>query len=299
MTTAKHAFWRPDSVKVTYRRMKFDFEDGFERYWHGGSAFKSLFWTQLSAAFEPGERFFIDAARALKGEVDDPALLEEIADFCRQEGHHTAQHLKFDRVNEEMGVDIHACRRRYARILKRARRRLDPKGMLAATCALEHFTSGVADLFFARPELSEGADPRVLALWSWHAAEEAEHRATCFDIYQQLGGGYGRRIATLGGSWGLIISAALANTLMLLRKDGQLWTRDTLAGLGYLFGPRGLLTGLLPAFFAYFKPGFHPWQATDGAVIARWQADNERYIQNLDDVRSHREATTPAVQAAS
>ena len=47
-----HAFQfrRPEGVQVTYRRMKFDFEDqGFERYWHSGSPFKSLFWSQLSA----------------------------------------------------------------------------------------------------------------------------------------------------------------------------------------------------------------------------------------------------------
>src|SRR4051812_28969867 len=124
---------RPDGIRVTYRRMKFDFEDGFERYWHGGSPFKSLFWTQLSTAFEPGEKFFIDSARALKSQVDDPVLLEEVAEFCKQEGHHTAQHLKFDRVNAQMGIDTEICRNRYARLLDRVRAHLDPMEMLAVT----------------------------------------------------------------------------------------------------------------------------------------------------------------------
>jgi predicted metal-dependent hydrolase len=273
------ALRRPPGVQVTYRRMHFEFEDApFPRYWHGGSAFKSLFWTQLSTAFGPGEQFFIDSARALRSRIESPELREELAEFCRQEGHHTAQHLKFDRANEQLGIDVGSCRRRFERLLERARRRSGPLEMLAITAALEHFTAGFADQYFARPEISAGSDPKVHALWAWHAAEEAEHRATCYDIYREVGGSYPLRVATLFGSWSLILWASLQNTLKLLHDDGELWSRDSLAGLAYLFGPRGVVTGLLPAFFAYFDPNFHPWQAADGGVIARWQAENRRYI---------------------
>jgi predicted metal-dependent hydrolase len=272
------AIRRPHGLKVTYRRMQFPFERGFDRYWHGGSAFRSLFWSQMSAAFEPGEQFFIDSARALKGQVQDPALLEEIAEFCRQEGHHTAQHLKFDRMNAAHGIDIDGCRRRYAFVLDRARKRLDPMEMLAATTALEHFTAGFAHMFFENPRCSAGADPNVVALWAWHAAEEAEHKATCFDIYKQLGGGYFERVTTMIGSWFLILAVALLNTTILLKKDGKLFTLDTLRGLGYLFGRNGLVTGLLPSFFAYFRPRFHPWQENNAHRIREWEAGNQQYV---------------------
>lgn len=286
MNTDKAEITRPEGVKVTYRRMKFDFEDqGFERYWHDNSAFKSLFWTQLSTAFEPGEKFFIDSARALKDHITDPKLREEITEFCKQEGHHTAQHLKFDRKNEELGIDIKGCRARYTWILNRARKNLKPVEMLAATCALEHFTACFADEFFKYSELSDGSDPKVMALWAWHAAEEAEHRATCYDIYTRLPGNslykYFERTTTLIGAWALILGAAFLNTGILLWKDKKLFTRDTLRGLGYLFGRHGLITGLGPAFFDYFKPRFHPWKDVDSGSIARWQEQNRRYIQNL------------------
>lgn len=279
-------FHRPEGVRVTYRRMKFDFESGFDRYWQGGSPLKSLFWTQLSTAFDPGERFFIDSARALKKMTDDPALLDEINEFLKQEGHHTAQHLKFDKLNEQMGIDVAGCRRRYDFILQWARRTMDPLEMLAATCALEHFTSGFADMFFRTPEISVGGDPRVVALWSWHAAEEAEHRATCFDLYQACGGTYFQRVTVMIGAWALIIGAALLNTAVLLKKDKKLFTWDTLKGIAYLFGRKGLLSSMLPAFLEYFKPSFHPWSGVSGDEIKRWQADNERYIVNLDQVRN-------------
>ena len=280
-------FERPDGLHVTFRRMRFDFEDGFDRFWHGGSAFRSLFWSQLSTAFQPGERFFIDSARALKGRVDDPRLLEELMEFCRQEGHHTAQHLKFDQINEDMGLDIATCRRRYARLLGLARRVMSPIRMLGITCALEHFTSGLADLVLSRSDMSKGADARVMALWYWHAIEEGEHRATCFDVYRSAKGSYWTRVTTLFTAWTFILSLSMINTFMLLRQHGRLFTGDTVRGLVYLFGPRGVLTALVPVFGRYLQPGFQPWDeplATSPATIAAWQKNNQSYIVNLDQI---------------
>jgi uncharacterized protein len=270
---------RPAGLKVTYRRMRFPFEDaGFDRYWHGGSPFRSLFWSQLSTAFEPGEKFFIDSVRALGDQITDLALLEELGEFCRQEGHHTAQHVKFDQMNERLGVDVVRCRQRYRRALARARPRLDPMDRLAVTVALEHLTAGFSEQFFAKPQQSAGADPGVVALWAWHAAEESEHRATCYDVYRHLGGSDLRRVVIMIGSWFVMLGISMINTHVLLWQDRTLFTRDTLRGYRYLLGLDGLLTGLLPAFFAYFRPGFHPWRSATAAHIRAWEAANARYI---------------------
>ncbi len=289
---AQCSFSRPEGLRVTYRRMKFDFEDGFDRYW-AGSPFRTNFWNQLSTAFQPGERFFIDAARSLKAAVEDPRLHEELAEFCKQEGHHTAQHLKFDRINEQMGVDVARCRARYSSLIDLARKVASPKRMLAITCALEHFTSSFADAYFSRPEISEGSDPKVQALWAWHAIEESEHRATCHDVYLAAGGGYWLRIGTLLSSWTHILGISLTNTLMLQHQDGKLLSRDTLRGLWFLLGPRGLVTSLVPPLLRYLAPGFHPWEhaVANAETVRRWQEQNARYIQNLADVEGHRSST--------
>jgi len=34
-------------------------------------------------------------------------------------------------------------------------------------------------------------------VWGWHAAEETEHKAVCFDLYRALGGGWLRRVLVL------------------------------------------------------------------------------------------------------
>jgi hypothetical protein len=280
---------RPSGVHVTYRRVRFAFETrGFPRYWHSGSPFKSLFWTQLSTSFAPGEKFFIDSARALSDTIRDPALRVELGEFCRQEGHHTLQHLKLDRENEKLGVDVKVCRARYTALLDFVRKVASPLDMLAVTVALEHFTAGFAEQCFARSDINAGADKNVLALWEWHAAEELEHKGTCYDIYRAAGGGYLRRIWVVGGAWLLLLGLSLWNTFTLLRKDKQLgnW-RDLAGGLRYLFGRRGLVTAMLPAYVAYFRPSFHPWSVDSSQAIADWRARSGEYIVHESGSRSN------------
>lgn len=272
---------RPETVNVTYRRMHFDFEHtGFPKYWHDDSPFISLFWDALSTAFPPGEKFFIDSARAARDRIQDEALREELASFCQQEGHHTFQHRKLNRMVGEQGFELKRLEARFARPLDRVRAKTGVETMLAVTMALEHFTAGFAQEYLGNPAISQGADPNVRALWAWHAVEEAEHKATCFDIYERLGGGYFRRVTVLPAAWFLLISITLRNTFDLLRQDRQLGNVSELVrGLRYLLGRRGLITRMLPRFFAYFRPGFHPWRYDDSSLANAWLADNARYIE--------------------
>jgi predicted metal-dependent hydrolase len=249
------------------------FEDeGFAPHWHG-SPFISHFWSALSQAFGPGERFFIDSVRHWKDRIDDPELREEIDAFSQQEALHTLQHRKFNRMVGEHGYDVERMEARYAAALEAVREEGDPLLMLSVTTALEHFTAGFAHRYLSDASIAEGADPNVEALWAWHAAEEAEHKATAFDVYEAVGGGYLRRVTTLGPAWLLILGITLRNVQEMLEKDGRQWDlRDQLRGLAYLFGPRGLVTGMLPGFLRYLSPRFHPWSEDDSELIARWEA---------------------------
>src|SRR5579872_5462491 len=42
-----------------------------------------------------------------------------------------------------------------------------------------------------------GADPVMLDLLRWHGAEEVEHRALVYDVYQDLSGSYALRCAAM------------------------------------------------------------------------------------------------------
>jgi hypothetical protein len=40
----------------------------------------------------------------------------------------------------------------------------------------------------------------------------------------------------------------------------------------FLFGKPGVLRRLIPAWLAYFLPGFHPWNHDDSALIGKAEA---------------------------
>jgi predicted metal-dependent hydrolase len=274
---------KPEQVRVTYRKMSFAFESkGFDKRWHDGSAFISYFWAALSMAFPSGERFFMDAVSSVEARIDDPELLEEISEFVRQEGHHSFQHRKFNRMVGDLGFNVALYEGRFARALQWAADNLRPMQKLAVTVALEHFTATLSREWLDDPELGRGADPNVRALWAWHFAEEIEHKATCFDVYERLGGPERTRIRALRRAWLLILAITFQNLLSMLREDGRLLdVRDHVRGLWYLFGPRGLLTKMVPSLLAYCRPDFHPWQANDARAIANWQKDNAHYIKSM------------------
>lgn len=279
--TAEHALRRPEGHHVTFRRMKFPFEDGFGKYWHSGSPFLSFFWDALSSAFRPGETFFIDSARAMRDLTDDQALLDEISEFCKQEGHHTAQHVKFNKMVQAQGIDVERSEAIFKFFLDRARNKMEPGEMLAVTCALEHFTAGFAHQCLSNPRVTEGAEPGVLALWRWHAVEEAEHKATAHDLYEQVDGRYFRRCGILIGSWFMILAITLFSTFRMLKADGKLFGGGQIfSGLRYLLGRHGMLTRMVPWFLWYFRPKFHPWQHDNYYLIQDWEKTDSKYLLN-------------------
>lgn len=273
---------RPQGVRVVYRRMDFEFEKaGVDTRWHGGSAFVSYFWNALSMSFPPGERFFIDAARAVRSQIEDPELEEELEQFIRQEAHHSFQHRQFNRLVGEAGFNVARYEGRFARALQRAADALNPMQKLAVTVALEHFTATLSREWLTNADLAKGADSRVVALWQWHCAEEIEHKATCFDLYERLGGSARTRIRAARRAWLLILSITFYNLIGMLREDGQLFDlRDHAKGLWHLLGPRGLITKMLPGLLAYLSDGYHPWQEDDSAALGRWREENARYIKH-------------------
>jgi predicted metal-dependent hydrolase len=291
--------YRPKNVKVTFRKMRFDFErTGFAPHWHRGP-FISHFWNALSQAFIPGEKFFIESVRRMRDVVDDAALVEEMEEFVRQEAQHTLQHRKFNSALAAMGYDVERLEKRYAWALDIAARFVDAKGMLEVTMALEHFTAGFAHEYFRNPDIGRGADPNVEALWAWHAAEEAEHKATAFDVYAKLGGGYFGRVRTLAPSWAMIIAITLVNVADLLYQDGKpVDPKDLADGLGYLFGRRGLFTRMVPSFFDFFRPSFQPWDQDDSADLEQWEKNASAYLVQKGRGPARRSAETPAAAVA-
>src|SRR5690606_31086079 len=150
--------------------------------------------------------------------------------------------------------DVAAMEARTKARLEFARTR-PPLLQLGATVALEHFTAILAHALLADPRHLQGAEPQVAALWRWHAIEEIEHKAVAFDAF---------RLAT-----GLLFRVVAGNMGDFLRQDGVRGRRAALGSLNLLWRRPGLLRQVLSAYLAWFRPGFHPWDHDDRALIAR------------------------------
>ena len=85
-------------------------------------------------------------------------------------------------------------------------------GKSAATAAFEHLTAMMCTCFFERRELLETSDPRVRAMYAWHAVEEVEHKAVAFDVLTKVAKvSYFRRIFSM-----LLVSIGFPITVMLI-----------------------------------------------------------------------------------
>jgi predicted metal-dependent hydrolase len=62
--------------------------------------------------------------------------------------------------------------------------------------------------------------------------------------------------------------------LDLLAQDGLTGWRVKLRLGDYLLRRPGIVRRALPAWLAWFRPGFHPWQIDDRALIADPEPDH-------------------------
>ena len=260
--------------------MEFALEPGVvPKYWYAQSPSLTHFFNALSAVFPDGEKYFIDSVRAFEGELRDPTLKAQVREFARQEGHHTHHHRQFNRVIEAMGVSMERCASLAREILDRSREHDSPHMQLAMTAAFEHFTALMGDWLLRHDaQQRTDADPAAAPLWMWHAVEETEHKAVAYDVYQAVGGSYWMRVHAMLRVTAIFIPRIHQMQLGLLREDPTpISPRDLARCLRYLYGRGGMIRGVLPSYWRYYRRDFHPWQEDNSHLVSTWQA---KYAQH-------------------
>lgn len=255
-----------------------DVEFGFEpekvpRDWCSHDAFDTTFLNALSLLFPEGERFFVDSVKQHKDLVTDPELQRAITGFIGQEAMHGKEHRAF---NDMLIAHGHAEAPRIDKHLKNflglVRKVLSPKSQLAATCALEHFTAMLAEALLRDDRMRNEMDPNVRPLWLWHALEESEHKAVAFDVYKAAGGGYARRVVIMLVTTVVFFAAQALTHARLMATRKILWKPwRWVRGATRLWIYPGFFTRLLPAYLAYFRPGFHPDDRDTQSLLASWR----------------------------
>ena len=268
----------PADLTITVRDERFNRGTNPRRWW-AGEPFGTAWHNALSATFPRGEAFFIEAVKAHR-EGAQPKLDAEIRAFVKQEINHTREHIAFNRLAEDAGYDIKAIDARVAELLALTKDR-PAIANLAVTMALEHYTAMMAAEFLANPAHFKDADPEVRDMWRWHSAEEIEHKGVAFDTWN-----HATRDWKPGKRWqvrSLVMLTVTArffknrwtDSLALLEQDGITGWKAKWGLFKYLTVSPGIVRRIFPAWLAYFKPGFHPWDHDDRALIKLYEGDFE------------------------
>jgi len=247
------------------------------RRWWAGEPFGTAWHNALSATFPRGEAFFIEAVKAHRDGAD-PKLAAEIRAFVKQEINHTREHVAFNKLAENAGYDIKAIDKRVEEMLALTKGRPEILN-LAATMALEHYTAMMAAEFLANPKHFADADPEVRAMWQWHSAEEIEHKGVAYDTWN-----HATRDWTDWKRWkvrslmmlivtGRFFKNRWEDSMNLLAQDGITGWKARWGLLKYLAWSPGVVRRIFPAWLAYFKPGFHPWDHDDRALIKLYEGE--------------------------
>lgn len=247
-------------------RMNLDFGlegDDIPKYWMAGDPFRTRLIDAVQATFPDGERYFISSVNAFRKKIDDPELLEEVKDFSKQEGQHGRVHTDFNDRLERQGVNIKAFTRHTQKLTNYRLQHYSAAYNVALTAALEHFTAMLADLFFAKRYVMEGADERVRAMLAWHAVEEMEHKAVAYDVMQKVAKvGYFQRCLAMTHATITFSLFVMIAPWFMLKMDGLSFRQRLGAyakGMPWMFGlRRGVFLSMLPAVAHYYRPGFHP-----------------------------------------
>lgn len=264
------------------RRLLIDLDAPVSRHWCAGDAFLTAWFNALSMSFPVGEQFFIDSVRqGLKalGPSQQDRFADEVQGFIGQEATHRRIHGLFNARIAEYGLQNTWEPRARARLALMAN--ADPRHGLAITAANEHFTALFAHWLLTHPQVLDGAEPRLKALWLWHSAEEAEHKCTAFDLYQALGGSHDWRVRWMRRVTVIFLMDALRQTIRNLHQDGTLWRLSTWkSGWQHLLARGGLLRESWTAWRAYFCADFHPSQQQSTAS-ENWLRENASLYQRV------------------
>ena len=239
--------------------------------WLGSGPVATAWFTALSASFPRGEAYFIQSIRA-NHEALPPRLAQDVAAFIAQESNHSREHDVFNRLAAQAGHDLSAIDARLAAFIAQTSQASNFVNLLVTAC-LEHFTAIIARDVLLHPDLFAQADPEIAALWRWHALEEIEHKGVAFDLWMHIARHLSpRRRYKIRCKLMLKVSIAFLlhrtrDARELLEQQGVPRREARRLLRAYLWGRSGALRRILPAWATWLRPGFHPWDQDDRALL--------------------------------
>jgi len=264
------------------RQVQFDWQHS-PFHWIPNDPFASHWINHFSFSLVRGEYFFCRTFNKALPEIRDEKMLADVKTFIRQEAIHAQAHKEsIEQYLQKYGVDIEA---NYARVVQLFDKLLADKPLgyelpkalrkewllirVALVAAAEHFTAGFGHYVLCNSHWeARGADPMVSDLFTWHSAEEVEHRTVAYDLYQHLSGNYLRRSLVMLAVAPMLTYLMAAGAEQLAQVDHDMpKDQRSMKSIGFwrawrdsakeyrVPGPTWFLTKSL----SFFKPSYHPY----------------------------------------
>ena len=286
---------------IEVRKIPFEFPDDLDPVWNPAHREWSHMINGASLTMPYLEPFLIATLREAAGEIDDPAVLEEIAGFCSQEGQHFRTHRRYNELLKANGypmlADVEAkMKAGYARM--RERRSLTFR--LAYAAGFESMTLGVTSwLIDDRRKLFAGSDTRVASFALWHMVEEVEHKRVAFDVYQATGGPYWQRALGVVTGSAHVFWWSRKGCIAMLKGDGK-W-RDVRSRIRLWKRTAAFFRAVGPGALRTMLPGHDPRDDHDPEWVQEWiegyaHVDAD-FVPYLDT--SHPDIPVPFTSAAA
>jgi predicted metal-dependent hydrolase len=271
-------------IPIIPRRMSFDLEkSGSTQDWCCNDVLYTAYMNGISLALPLGEHFFIRSIRQFEDQVTDPVLQDDLKRFVAQESIHSRQHELYNQLLIRDGYEIHEIQQRTQQALDEVWDESSPMERLAITIALEHITHVLGDQILVNRDRLSGWNSEFRAFWLWHAAEEVEHKAVCYDLYTQLGGTYFMRSKALIHMTARMLEIfwknqhdLMAQTVRMRGINMPSAVEVARANMGYMFSFKsgeGLLRGGERTYAEWFVPHYHPWKHDNRQALENWKHD--------------------------
>ena len=187
-----------------------------------------------------------------------------------QEGQHAREHNKANLWIETQGYKVGWFRRlinflTYT-LLEYV---LSKRQLLSIAAATEHLNTSLSMFFLKNPNLFKDCPHTLTALYSWHFAEEIEHKEVVYDVFNAVSGSYVTRLAgALIAGFGFFIILPIGAVIFSIQDLSFLrfcYWKDLLSSF---FKIGKLFPFLFMCLFEYLKPQFHPRKTENIHLIA-------------------------------
>lgn len=233
------------------------------------------------------ERMIVREARPL---ISDPRLVRELDLYCAQESSHYRQHRRFnDELKAEQPDAVNASEDILAADYEWLGKNRSLRFNLAYAEGFESMALAIGHMLIKdRVYLFGDSNSEVASLILWHFAEEIEHKAVTYDVFEHVSGSVFWRLVGLFYATGHIFWRTRAGYQRLLKAEG-LWRnwRSRLA-LGRVL--IRVLSILAARFVLILVPGYHPNKIADPAWMVKWVAlhqSDANATARLDTSRLH------------